>query len=135
MQSLSERKLILFEQSWFHATALIFFQVISYVIVHDGVNQLIKPFWSASKTDIGWGLVIYFSVYSFAALAVITTVLIFTIFKKQIFVVPFASLLIFVALFFRHFGDRPNRTLLLIISAACGFFVPILLMRNQIEEI
>jgi hypothetical protein len=98
-------------------------QIAVFIICHDVGLKLHKIIFGPPRPDLNWGITVEFAFFLFAVLAILSTSLcLFLNIRKKSWLVLSIAFLIFTYFRIDDFGYSPLRALLLVISAAIGFF-------------
>lgn len=115
------------------AIVLIVFQILLFIVLHDGALKLYEQFFVVRKVDIGWGIAANVAVWLFALISVAVTVLTQYFSKIREVAILLIGFVIFTAFYVQQITDRPYRTLLLLVSAFLALAVPFLISRNSVK--
>lgn len=115
------------------AIVLIVFQILLFIVLHDGALKLYEQFFVVRKVDIVWGIAANVAVWLFALINVAVTVLTQYFSKIREVAILLIGFVIFTAFYVQQITDRPYRTLLLLVSAFLALAVPFLISRNSVK--
>ncbi|MDQ4121660.1 MAG: hypothetical protein M3209_09470 [Acidobacteriota bacterium] len=116
------------------AVVLIVFQILLFIVIHDGMGKLYEQFVTVRKVDIGWGIALKIAVWLFALISIAVTVLNQFLPKTRQVAILLIGFVTFAAFHVQQITDRPYRTLLLLVSAFLALAVPFLITRSNLKN-
>jgi Zn-dependent protease with chaperone function len=116
------------------AIGLIVFQILLFIVFHDGAVKLYEQFFVVRKVDIGWGIAANVAVWLFALISVAVTVLTQHFSRTREVAILLIGFVIFTAFYVQQITYRPYRTLLLVVSAFLALAVPFLISRSSAKN-
>lgn len=105
-------------------------QVLLFIVVHKMGYLIRLTFGGQIKSDLGWGILVEYLLYSFAAISFTTGLLSTCLFRRFSTPLQIVGFLVFILLVSGQFDYRPMRALLLVVSAGIGTFLPFIVLKK-----